>query len=277
MIDKTVRLNNGFEIPSLTLGTWDIRSPGQADTAISAAISSGYRGIDSAACYENERLIRSSIENCGIDRKELTVTSKLWNNAHGYDQALKAFDRSEAELGSIDLYLIHWPGPVQGFLDTWRAMERLYGEHRVKAIGVSNFMMPQLDILLDRCSIKPMVNQIECHLWYTDHPLLDYCRTRDVAVQGFSPLSAGSGLLGDASLRGIAEKLGRTPAQVALRYLLQIGVFPIPKSSNPTRIAENAKLFDFIIPDTEMSALKEMNRLVRTNKDPMSWFDPDYK
>ena len=204
-------------LPKLTLGTWDIRTRHQADVAVSAAISAGYRGIDSAACYENERVIRDAVEKCGIHRGEVFLTSKLWNNAHGYDQALRAFDRSEKELGSIDMYLIHWPGPVSSFLDTWKAFERLLEEKRVGLIGVSNFMMPQLDILLANANIRPMVNQIECHLWYVDRLLLDYCRRRNILVQGYSPLAAGSGLLTDPVLLAVAARLNRTPAQVALR------------------------------------------------------------
>jgi diketogulonate reductase-like aldo/keto reductase len=241
---------------------------------VRAAVKTGYRGIDTAACYENEGLIRSSIDGCGIDRNELTVTSKLWNNSHGYDKALRAFDESEKKLRSIDIYLIHWPGPVPGFLETWTALEHLYEQGRVKTIGVSNFMVPQLEILLDRCRIRPMVNQIECHLWYTDYPLIDLCRRNNIAVQAFSPLSAGSGLIRNQTLQDIAEGLNRSPAQVALRYLLQIGVIPIPKSSNPLRIAENFHIFDFRIPDSEMEVLKGMNRLVRTNKDPLGLVRP---
>lgn len=272
-----IKLNNGLVLPPVFLGTWDIRTQDQADTAVQAAMTSGYQGIDTATCYENETEIRRGIENSGADRSDLLVTSKLWNNAHGYDNALRAFDESEARLGSIDIYLIHWPGPVPGFMETWKAMEYLYREKRVKIIGVSNFMMPQLSLLLDSCEIKPMINQIECHLWYTDFLLLEFCRQHDIAVQAYSPLSAGNGLIQDERLKAVAESYGKSPAQIALRYLLQLGACPIPKSSKTTRVAENINLFDFGIRDEDMKVLKEMNRLVRTNKDPLSWFDQDYK
>ncbi len=272
-----LRLSDGHQIPPVFLGTWDIRTQDQADTAIQAALSSGYGGIDSAACYENEDLIREGIEHSGFNRNQIFLTSKLWNNAHGFDNALRAFDESERRLGSIDIFLIHWPGPVHSFLETWKALERLHDEQRVKVIGVSNFMMSQLDILLRECRIRPMINQIECHLWYNDFMLLDYCQKHDIAVQAFSPLSAGTGLLHDGVLAKIAGELERTPAQIALRYLWQLGVYPVPKSTNPGRIAENTNFFDFEIPTGEMQELSRMNRLVRTNKDPLQWFDPEYK
>ena len=272
-----LRLSDGRQIPPVFLGTWDIRTQDQADTAIQAALSSGYGGIDSAACYENEDLIREGIEHSGFNRNQIFLTSKLWNNAHGLDNALRAFDESERRLGSIDIFLIHWPGPVHSFLETWKALERLHDEQRVKVIGVSNFMMSQLDILLRECRIRPMINQIECHLWYNDFMLLDYCQKHDIAVQAFSPLSAGTGLLHDGVLAKIAGELERTPAQIALRYLWQLGVYPVPKSTNPGRIAENTNFFDFEIPTGEMQELSRMNRLVRTNKDPLQWFDPEYK
>ncbi|RKX88050.1 MAG: aldo/keto reductase [Spirochaetes bacterium] len=270
-------LPDGRHIPPIFLGTWDIRTPEQASMAIKAAMTSGYGGIDTAACYENENLIRQGINDSGVPRSKVFITSKLWNNAHGFNPALKAFEESEKKLGSIDIFLIHWPGPVHSFLETWKALERLYDEKRVQVIGVSNFMMSQLDILLHECRIKPMINQIECHLWYNDFMLLDYCRKHDIAVQAYSPLSAGTGLLRDKTLIEIAEKLGKTPAQLALRYLWQIGVYPIPKSSNPKRIAENNDFFDFEIPVNYMQKLLSMNRLVRTNKDPLQWFDPEYR
>ena len=272
-----IKLNNGRTLPPVFLGTWDIRTQDQADIAVQAAILSGYRGIDTAACYENENEIYRGIENSGAHRKDLLVTSKLWNNAHGYDKALRAFDESEAKLGSIDIYLIHWPGPVSGFLETWKAFERLYREKRVHIIGVSNFMMPQLSLLLDSSEIKPMINQIECHLWYTDFLLLEYCRKQNVAVQAFSPLSAGKGLIQDERLKYIADKYGKSPAQIALRFLLQQGICPVPKSTNQTRIAENIDIFGFEIRDSDMRELEGFNRLVRTNKDPLSWFDQEYK
>lgn len=272
-----IKLNNGRLLPPVFLGTWDIRTQDQADRAVRAAISSGYRGIDTAACYENEVEIRRGIENCAADRKDLTLTSKLWNNAHGYDKALRAFEESEARLGSIDIYLIHWPGPVPGFLETWKALERLYREKRVQIIGVSNFMMPQLSLLLDSCEIVPMINQIECHLWYTDFPLLEFCRKHRITVQAFSPLSAGNGLIQNEELKTLAAKYQRSPAQIALRFLLQQGICPIPKSSNEIRISENINIFDFRITDGDMKDLEGLNRLVRTNKDPLSWFDQDYK
>lgn len=272
-----IRLSNGQTIPPVFLGTWDIRTQDEADTAVQAAISSGYRGIDTAACYENEEEIRRGIENSGADRNDLIVTSKLWNNAHGYDKALRAFDESEARLGRIESYLIHWPGPVPGFLEAWKALERLYREKRVQIIGVSNFMVPQLSLLLEDCEIEPMINQIECHLWYSDFPLINYCQKQNIGVQAFSPLSAGNGLLGDEGLRIIAAKYGKSPAQIALRFLAQQGICPVPKSTKETRIAENIDLFDFSIRDEDMETLKKMNRLVRTNKDPLCWFDQDYK
>jgi diketogulonate reductase-like aldo/keto reductase len=272
-----LNLPDGRQIPPIFLGTWDIRTQDQADIAIQAALSSGYGGIDSAACYENEDLIRQGIEHSGFDRNQVFLTSKLWNNAHGFDNALRAFDESEKRLGAIDIFLIHWPGPVHSFLETWKALERLHDEKRVKVIGVSNFMTSQLDILLRKCRIKPMINQIECHLWYNDFMLLNYCREHDIVVQAFSPLSAGTGLLRDEVLAKIAWELEKTPAQIALRYLWQLGVFPVPKSSNPGRIAENIDFFDFEIPAGDIQELSGMNRLVRTNKDPLQWFDPEYK
>ena len=272
-----IELSSGLRLPPVSLGTWDIRTEEQATQAVKAALDAGYRGIDTAACYENEDVIRQGLEAGAADRGNLMVTSKLWNNAHGYESALRAFDETETRLGGVDLYLIHWPGPVPSFLDTWPALEKLYSDGRVSAIGVSNFMVPQLEILLDRCRIAPMVNQIECHLWYMDRPLLSFCHRNGIAVQGFSPLGAGTGLLSDPVLEEVADRICRTPAQTALRYLLQNGISVIPKSSNPHRIATNSRLFDFAIQDNDMKRLDRMNRLVRTNKDPLHWFGQDYE
>ena len=275
--NKWIKLNNGESIPPIFLGTWDIRTQEQADRAVKAAISYGYRGIDSAACYENEVVIRRGIEHSGMDRDKLFVTSKLWNNGHGYDNALRTFDETEDRLGKVDMYLIHWPGPAQSFIETWKALEKIYEEKRVKVIGVSNFMMAHLDMLLEHCRIKPMVNQFESHLWYTDYQLIKYCFDRGIVVEAFSPLTSGKGLLDDEALKRFAAKIGKTPAQVALRYLLQMGVIPLPKSDVPEHIAENIASFDFELSQEEMQTLKDMNRLQRTNKDPFSFFDPDYK
>ena len=268
---------NGVELPDLTLGTWDIRTPAQAETAVGAAWASGYRGIDSAACYENEDVIRRAIDSCGIPRDGLTVTSKVWNDAHDEAAARAAFDASERRLGRIDIYLIHWPGPVPRFLKVWRALEELFEDGRTAGIGVSNFMVPQLEILLEHARIRPMLNQVECHLRFVDRPLLDFCRREGIAVQAFSPLGAGSGVLDDPVLREWADRLGVSPAQTALAYLRQLGIYPLPKSSNPDRIAENAGFRNVRIPDDGMAALAGRNRLVRTNKDPFGWFGQGYE
>ncbi|MGI6175877.1 MAG: aldo/keto reductase [Christensenellales bacterium] len=276
-MEKTITLSNGVAMPRIFLGTWMTRDQQEADHAIQSAVDAGYRGIDTAMSYENENSIRKAIEKCGVDRDELFVTSKLWNNAHGYDDALRTFDQSEKNLGGVDMYLIHWPGQSKSFIETWKAFERIYREKRVKAIGVSNFMCAHMEILLDHCEIKPMVNQIECHVMYVNTPIIRYSQQNGMVMQAWSPLMYGKGLLEDAGLIAIAQKYGRSPAQIALRYLLQLDIVPLPKSVNPARVKENFDIFDFEITKEDMDALRAKNVLRRVGHDPFTFFPPEYR
>lgn len=271
-----VTLRGGLELPPIALGTWMTRSQEEADVAVRAAVDAGYRSIDAAMSYENETAIREAVKKCGVSRDEIFLTTKLWNNAHGYDEALRTFDRSEKNMGRVDIYLIHWPGPGDGFLQTWRAMERIYKEKRVKAIGVCNFMRPHLELLMANCEIMPMIDQIECHLYLVDEPLIGFCFEHGIQVEAWSPLTYGQGLLNDPVLAGVAEKYGRSSAQIALRYLVQRGIRPLPKSSRPERIRENIALFDFELAGEDMDTLAGLNVMRRVGHDPYTFFVQEY-
>ena len=266
------RLNNGVEIPVLGLGTYLSGRGKQTQQIIEYALEIGYRHIDTAKLYGNERDIGEAIRNSPIPREEIFVTTKLYNNDHGYDTALAAFNQSQRRLGLdyIDLYLIHWP--VEDLrLESWRALERLLEDERVRAIGVSNYMPRHINELLKNCTIVPAVNQIEFSPFLYQRDLLELCSSNDIAVEAYSPLTKGR-KLNDFTLIEIGAKYKKSPAQILIRWAIEHDLIVIPKSSNPQRIRENSKVFDFEISIEDMARLDKLDEGLRTSWDPTDVF-----
>ncbi|PZG19707.1 aldo/keto reductase [Nonomuraea aridisoli] len=264
-----VTLNNGVEIPQLGFGVFQVPDRETA-AAVTAALRAGYRSIDTAAIYGNEAGVGRALAETGLPREELFVTTKVWNTDQGYDSTLKAFDASLAKLGldHVDLYLIHWPAPRRGlYLDTWRAIERLVADGRVRAAGVSNFQPAHLRRLLEHGSLVPAVNQIELHPGLQQAELRALHAELGIATEAWSPLAQGA-VLGDDAIVSIARRHGRSPAQVVLRWHLQLGTIVIPKSVTPARIQENIDVFDFTLADDELAAIAALDRGLRTGPDP---------
>lgn len=271
-IDDTVTLNQGGRMPWLGLGVWQLRSDAETERTVCTAIEHGYRSIDTARIYGNERGVGAAVRNCGIPREQLFITTKVWTDDIRSGRVAAAFDESlkRLALDYVDLYLVHWP--IRGkVVSTWRAMEGLLTDGRVRAIGVSNHLQPHLDELLPHAKIVPAVNQIEFHPYLQSRPLLEFCRERGIRVEAWSPLMKGGALLDDPALQRIAKKHGRTVAQVVLRWDLQCGVVTIPKSVRRERIAENAELFDFALAAEDLRAIDALDRNERSGADPMNF------
>lgn len=262
-----VRLNNGVQMPALGLGTYKLVGK-EAYAPVRAALNYGYRHIDTASFYENEEEIGRAVRDSGLLREEVFITSKVWNTEQGYDQTIAAFDRTLDRLGMdhLDLYLVHWP--VTGKrLDTYRALEHLYREGRVRAIGVSNFNIHHLEELYAACQVMPAVNQVEMSPFLYQKELLQHCQTRDVLVTAFSPLVRGT-VLNDPTLLEIGKAHRKSPAQVILRWCLQRGMAVIPRSSNADRIRENSQIFKFSLSKEDMIRLDFLHSGLRTTTDP---------
>ncbi|HEU5005443.1 MAG TPA: aldo/keto reductase [Jatrophihabitantaceae bacterium] len=266
----TVSLSNGVPIPQLGFGVFKV-PPAETAEIVARALAAGYRHIDTAAMYGNEAGVGQAIAESGIPRDELFVTTKLNNDAHGTDDALRAFEDSRRKLGLdvVDLYLIHWPLPSQDrYVETWRALEKLRDDGVVRAIGVSNFQPAHLRRLLDETGTVPALNQIELHPYLTQDELRRFDADHGIATEAWSPLARGGALLRDQVVTSTAEKYGRTPAQIVLRWHLQLGNVVIPKSATPSRIEENFALFDFELADDDVDAISGLNRNERTGPDP---------
>lgn len=272
MTQPYITLNNGIMMPQLGLGVWQTKDGEEVETAVSAALETGYRLIDTAAIYGNEEGVGRALTTSGIPHEELFVTTKLWNADQGYDSTLAAFDKSlqRLNLDYVDLYLIHWPLPVANkYIDTWRALEKLYSDKKVRAIGVSNFIPEYLERLLNETTIVPAVNQIELHPYFSQIETREYCKQRDIAIESYSPLgSSGSDLLHDTTLQRIAEHYDKTIAQVIIRWHLQHDLIVIPKSVHPDRIAQNFAVFDFELSDNDMVTIDNLNTDTRVGADP---------
>lgn len=267
--DSTV-LHNGVKMPWFGLGVYKAEEGEQVKEAVKTALKLGYRSIDTAALYGNEVGVGEAIRESGVPREEIFVTTKVWNTDQGYDSTLQAFETSRQKLGLdvIDLYLIHWPGQDKARRKaTWRALETLYKEGRVRAIGVSNFHVHHLQDLLVDCEIKPMVNQVEYHPRLTQKELLAFCKEQGIQLEAWSPLMRGQ-LMDEATITELAAKHGKTPAQIILRWDLQHGVVTIPKSVREARIAENADVFDFELSAEDMEKIDALNQDHRVGPDP---------
>ncbi|CEG29744.1 aldo/keto reductase [Bacillus sp. B-jedd] len=267
-IKDTAKLHNGVEMPLFGLGVYKVEEGAEAEKTVNEALKLGYRLIDTAAMYQNEEGVGKAVRDSGLPRKEVFVTTKVWNSDQGYESTLNAFETSRQKLGLdyIDLYLIHWP--VKGkYLETWKALEEIYQQGKVRAVGVSNFNIHHLEDLAKHSSLKPVVNQVELHPALSQTQLRDYCRRNDILVQAWSPLARGR-ILADPILTAIAEKNGKTPAQVILRWHLQNGVAVIPKSVTSSRLRENADLFDFELSGYDMDEINNLNANTRFGADP---------
>lgn len=263
-------LNNGIEMPQLGFGVWQIPDD-EAEQAVTTALEAGYRSVDTAAAYGNEKGTGKALGASGIAREDLFVTTKLWNNDQGYDSTLRAFDTSLAklDLDYVDLYLIHWPMPAKDkYVDTYKAFEKLLADGRVKSIGVSNFFPEHLDRLIEATSVIPAVNQIELHPHLQQLASREYHAEQGIATEAWSPLGQGKGLLEVPAIVAIAQKHGRTPAQIVLRWHIQLGNVVIPKSVTPSRIKENIEVFDFSLDTEDIAAISALNEDRRIGPDP---------
>ncbi|GIT81484.1 oxidoreductase [Leifsonia sp. LS1] len=264
-----VSLNDGGSIPQLGFGVYKIPEAETAD-AVVAALEAGYRHIDTAAFYENERGVGEGVRRSGLDRTDVYVTTKVWWTENGYDSTLRSFDASLDRLGfdTVDLFLIHWPAPKHDkYVDSWRALERIHHEGRARSIGVANFHTHHLERLATETEVVPAVNQVELHPWLPQREVRRYDAEHGIATEAWSPLARGR-VLGDPTLDALAAKHGVTPAQVVIRWQLQLGNIVIPKSSTPARIRENLDVFGFVLDADDLAAIAGLETGERTGKDP---------
>lgn len=255
----TKKLYNGMVIPQIGLGVYKVPEEDVYD-AVTSAIKAGYRHIDTASYYQNETGVGNAIKDSGLKREDIFVTTKVWNDEQGYDHTLKAFERSLKKLGMdyVDLYLVHWP--IRGlFPETYKALEHLYKEGRVKAIGVSNFLDHHLIELLETAEIKPMMNQIELHPKLVEQATIDFCKEQDIVIESWAPLGRAN-YLDDARLKHLAEKYGKSTAQIILRWHIEQGFVVIPKSTNPERQKQNLAVFDFELTGEEMKMIHQLGK-----------------
>lgn len=267
-LQSTQRIAPNVDIPIVGLGVFRAGAGASTRDAVRTALELGYRHVDTAAIYRNEREVGEGLRASGVPRDEVFITTKLWNDDQGYDSALRAFDRSLAnlDLDHVDLYLLHWPVPGER-LESWRALERLHAEGRARAIGVSNFTERHLRELLARCEVRPAVNQVELHPFLPQTSLRALCAAEGIAMEAYSPLTKAR-RLDEPVLVEVANELGRTPAQVLLRWGLEQGAIILPKSTNPARIRENAALFDFALEPGQAARLATLEDDGRTSWDP---------
>ncbi|MFD2210586.1 aldo/keto reductase [Virgibacillus halophilus] len=265
-----VTLNNGLKMPQLGFGVWQVPDD-EATPAVTKALEVGYRSIDTAKVYENEAGVGKALAATEVPREDLFITTKVWNSDQGYENTLKAFDASLERLGLdyVDLYLIHWPTPeFDEYVDTYRALEKLYKDGRVKAIGVCNFDIEHLQRLLDECDVVPVINQVECHPYLQQRELFDFCKKHHIYLEAWSPLMQGGEVLQNAAVQKIASKHRKTPAQAILRWHLQAGHVVIPKSVTPARIEENFNVFDFELDQEDMNQFQELDSNQRKGPAP---------
>jgi diketogulonate reductase-like aldo/keto reductase len=266
----SLKMNNGLDIPQLGFGVFLV-PPEKTQQAVSEALKAGYRLIDTAQGYRNEEGVGGAIADTDVPRDELFITTKLTNSEHGYDNALRAFDGSMKKLGIdvLDLFLIHWPLPMfDQYVETWRAFEKLLADGRVRSIGVSNFEIPHLQRLMTETDVTPAINQVELHPQFPQEELREFHAEHGILTESWGPLGQGKGLLEDPSIVEVARRKDRTPAQVVLRWHIQLGCVVIPKSVHPDRIRENVDLFDFELDDADMAEISKVRTGQRLGSDP---------
>ncbi len=267
-LQSTTKLSNGVEMPWFGLGVYKVEEGDQVVNSVKWAIEAGYRSIDTAALYQNEEGVGQAIKESGVPREELFITTKVWNSDQGYDATLQAFEKSLSKLGLdyVDLYLVHWP--VKGkYKDTWRALEKLHEDGKVRAIGVSNFQIHHLEDLLADAKVRPVVNQVELHPLLSQVELRNYCKEQGIQIEAWAPLAQGR-LLDNPTLQAIADKHGKSIAQVLLRWDIQSGIVTIPKSIKKERIVQNADIYDFELSVEEMKQIDDLNEDRRFGADP---------
>ncbi|OMF21723.1 glyoxal reductase [Paenibacillus sp. FSL H8-0259] len=267
-LKSATKLANGVEMPWFGLGVFKVQEGQEVVDSVKAAIKAGYRSIDTATVYGNEEGVGQAIRESGVAREELFITTKVWNNDQGYDSTLAAFDLSLSKLGLdyVDLYLVHWPIRAK-YKDTWRALEKLYADGKVRAIGVSNFQIDHLEDLLTEANVKPMVNQVELHPLLSQLELREFCRAQGIQIEAWAPLAQGH-LLDNEVIADIAARHNKTLPQVILRWDLQNGIVTIPKSVKEERIIANADIFDFELSEDEISRINALNNNQRFGSHP---------
>ena len=266
-LQGTFQLNNGVEMPYFGLGVYLSKDGNEVINAVKTALNHGYRHVDTASIYHNESGVGEGIKQSNVARENVFLVSKVWNSDQGYDSTLKAFDESLKRLGTdyLDLYLIHWPKELSK--ETWRAMERLYRENRIRAIGISNFLKHHIEDLLKEAEIVPMVNQMEFHPYLVQQELVDFCQSKGIQYEAWSPLMQGH-IFGLDVMKDLSAKYNKSIAQIVLRWDLQKGVVTIPKSSKEERIIANANLFDFELDEGDVKLLDGLNQGKRFGPDP---------
>ncbi|MED4400391.1 aldo/keto reductase [Metabacillus fastidiosus] len=267
-LHDTTTLHNGVKMPWFGLGVYKVEDGQEVINSIKSAIKAGYRSIDTAAIYKNEEGVGQAVKEAGIPREQLFITSKVWNSDQGYESTIAAFHESlkKLDLDYLDLYLIHWP-VKETYKETWKAMETLYKEGKVKAIGVSNFHIHHLEDLMEEAEIIPMVNQVEYHPRLTQKELLSFCQNNNIQLEAWSPLARGR-FFDDPILIELSQKYEKTAAQIILRWDLQTGVVTIPKSVHEHRIIENANIFDFELSNEDIAKIDSLNQNERVGSDP---------
>ncbi|MVX65790.1 aldo/keto reductase [Clostridium chromiireducens] len=267
-INDVITLNNGVKIPQHGFGVYLIKEEEEGYNSINKALEVGYRSFDTAQLYENEKLLGKILSESGVKRSDLFITTKVADFNQGYDGTLRSVEQSlkDLKLDQIDLLLIHWPSKKH-FFETWNALEKLYDEKLVRAIGVSNYEIHHLEELSSKSAIKPVINQVECHTYLTQEPLKDYLKDQSIAFEAWSPLGRGA-ILNDNVINKIANKYDKSIAQIVIRWHLQKGNIVIPKSSTPSRIEENANVYDFNLADDEIKVIDSLNKNQRNGNAP---------
>ncbi len=265
---KYLELRNGVDIPAVGFGLWKNVIPGVVNKSVKSAIGAGYRHFDTAQIYMNERFFMNALQKSGVERKDVFITTKIWNGNQPDGKFQKSLDKSLNKLDTdyVDLLLLHFP-VTKTRQKAWRFMEQAYKDGKAKSIGVSNYTIKHLEELLGECSVKPMVNQVELHVFLQQPELLAYCKKNDIVVEAYSPLAHGNGL-DDPVLIEIAKKHGKTTAQIMIRWCIEVGAVPLPKSTHEERIKQNIDVFDFKLDASDMKKLKSLDKNLRTCWDP---------